>query len=192
MQLLSTQVRCVFKILRDVFRKEITLIRGTFPLSQNNGWFDWYTTDVSTVHSRRWAKNSWWIQEVLNPVIITLYSNWMVRIWWPRVGLNLLYLQVEKRKKISTRCPEKSRFKKDFFWWPVCTSAFLGQNQRLSGFWVLLSTVHSSAVQCSARQAGQVRADCYARSAEKKRSSQFDELNTQLYVCLPLLNICAQ
>ena len=100
----------------------------------------------------------------------------------PRVLLNLLYLQVEKRKKISTRCPEKSRFKKDFFWWPVCTSAFLGQNQRLSGFWVLLSTVHSSAVQCSARQAGQVRADCYARSAEKKRSSQFDELNTQLYV----------
>ena len=37
-------------------------------------------------------------------------------------------------------------------------------------------------VQCSARLAGQVRADCYARSAEKKRSSQFDELNTQLYV----------
>ena len=43
-------------------------------------------------------------------------------------------------------------------------------------------SVQCTAVQCSARLAGQVRADCYARSAEKKRSSQFDELNTQLYV----------
>ena len=39
-------------------------------------------------------------------------------------------------------------------------------------------SVQCSAEQFNARLAGQVCADCCARSAEKNRSSQFDKLNT--------------
>ena len=51
-------------------------------------------------------------------------------------------------------------------------------------------SVQCTPVQCSARLAGQVRADCYAWSAEKKRRSQFDDLNNQLYVLHISISIC--
>ena len=71
---------------------------------------------------------------------------------------------------------------------------FLGQKLQVPR---ILGAAQYSAQQCSAintRLAGQVRADCYAWSEEKKRSSQFNDLNNQLctYKCLRLLNICAQ
>ena len=95
------------------------------------------------------------------------FLNQMMRIWRPWIGargrtkfvVHAIWKK-KKKKKISTRCPEKRRFWNDSYWWrstvcrgqwAVCTPAFWQdfwvKNYRFPGFWELLSTVHSSAVQ---------------------------------------------